>query len=186
MQKQLWNGAFVLSLTLSACSLAPNYERPDMVIPAGWSSVSGVGINAQPSTTPFWEELGSADLDHLVKMALAQNLDLETALRRIEQARGLAKAAASPLYPTIDATGSASRTFQDPKDTSAAHIGGSVSYEVDLWGKNRNAAQSADYVVEATRYDREAVRLVVTSDVTNFYTQILSLNDRVRIAESNL
>jgi outer membrane protein, multidrug efflux system len=186
MQKQLWKSTFILSLTLSACSLAPNYQRPDISIPTGWSSASGVGVAAQPSPTPFWQELGSADLDRLVEIALAHNLDLETALHRIEQARGLAKAAASPLYPTIAASGSASRTFQDPKDIKAAHIGGSVSYEVDLWGKNRNAAQSADYVVEATQYDREAVRLVVTSDVTNFYTQILSLNDRIRIAEFNL
>ena len=64
--------------------------------------------------------------------------------------------------------------------------GGSISYEVDLWGKNRNHAKSADYRVDASQFDREALRLVVTSDVTDFYSQILSLNDRIRIAEFNL
>jgi multidrug efflux system outer membrane protein len=186
MAKQLWNGTVALSLALSACSLAPNYQRPDMAIPAGWSSVAGVGVNPQPSTTPFWEALGSADLDRLVEIALAQNLDLEAALQRIDQARAQAKVAASPLYPTVSASGSASRTFQDPKDTNAVRGGASISYEADLWGKNRNAAKSADYQTEATVFDREAVRLVVTADVTNFYTQILSLNDRIRVAEFNL
>jgi NodT family efflux transporter outer membrane factor (OMF) lipoprotein len=186
MGKQLLNGIVALSLGLSACSLAPNYQRPELAIPAGWSSVAGVGVNARPGTTPFWRELGSADLDRLVEIALAQNLDLEAALQRIDQARAQAKVAASPLYPTINASGSASRTYQDPKDTNAVRGGGSVSYEVDLWGKNRNAAKSADYRTEASRFDREAVRLVVTADVTNFYTQILSLNDRIRIAEFNL
>jgi NodT family efflux transporter outer membrane factor (OMF) lipoprotein len=187
MRKRLLNGSVALfSLALSACSLAPTYQRPDMAIPAGWSGVSGVGVNAQPSATPFWQELSSADLDRLVEIALAQNLDLEAALRRIEQARAQAKVAASPLYPTINASGSVSRTYQDPKDTTAARGGGGVSYEVDLWGKNRNAADSADYRTEASRFDREALRLVVTADATNFYTQILSLNDRIRIAELNL
>jgi NodT family efflux transporter outer membrane factor (OMF) lipoprotein len=63
--------------------------------------------------------------------------------------------------------------------------GGSISYEVDLWGKNRNQAKSADYRTDSVRFDREALRLVVTAEVTNFYAQILSLNDRIRIAEFN-
>ncbi|MGZ8444678.1 MAG: efflux transporter outer membrane subunit, partial [Candidatus Binatia bacterium] len=74
----------------------------------------------------------------------------------------------------------------DPRDTSSARGGGSISYEVDLWGKNRNAAKSADYRVNASEFDREALRLVVTSDATNFYAEILTLNDRIRIAEFNL
>jgi multidrug efflux system outer membrane protein len=186
MRKRLLNGTLALSLALSACSLAPEYQRAEMTIPPGWSPVAGVGASAQPSTTPFWQEFGSADLDRLVKVALAQNLDLEASLQRIAQARAQAKVAASPLYPSIDASGATSRTYQDPKDTNAAHAAGSISYEVDLWGKNRNAARSADYRTEASRFDREALRLVVTGDVTNFYTQILSLNDRIRIAELNL
>ncbi len=186
MRKHLLKSTIALSLALSACSLAPSYQRPQMAVPTGWSSVAGVGVDAQPSTTPFWQELGNADLDRLIEIALAQNLDLEAALHRIEQARGQAKVAASPLYPTVSASGSASRTFQDQKDTNSVRGGGSISYEVDLWGKNRNAAKSADYNVDATQFDREALRLVITADVTDFYAQILSLNDRIRIAEFNL
>lgn len=186
MKNTLRNGTLFLSLTLSACSLAPNYQRPQMEIPGSWSTVSGVGTNAQPSTTPFWQELGSADLNRLIELALAQNLDLEAALHRIDQARAQAKVAAAPLYPSISASGSASRTYQDPKNTESVRGGGSLSYELDLWGKNRNAAKSANYRIDASQFDRDALRLVVTSDVINFYAQILSLNDRIRIAEFNL
>lgn len=186
MRKQLVNGTIALSLALSACSLAPNYERPAMKLPGGWSSVQGVGLNNQPSATPFWQEFGNADLNNLVETALAQNLDLEAALHRIDQARALAKVAAAPLYPQVSASGSASQTFKNSRDVHSLQAGGSLSYEVDLWGKNRNQAQSANYNVDATQFDREALRLVVTADVTDFYSQILSLNDRVRIAEFNL
>jgi len=186
MRKHLLYGTVALSLALSACSFAPNYERPQMALPTGWSSVAGVGVAQQNPTTPFWRDLGSADLTRLIDQTLAQNLDLEAALHRVEQARAQAKSAAAPLYPAINASGSASRTYQDPQDTNSARGGGSISYEVDLWGKNRNAAKSADYRVNASEFDREALRLVVTSDATNFYAQILSLNDRIRIAEFNL
>ena len=100
MRKYLLNGTVALSLALSACSLAPKYERPQMALPTGWSNVAGVG-NAQVNpATAFWQELGSADLNHLIDNALAQNLDLEAALHRIEQARAQAKSSAAPLYPT--------------------------------------------------------------------------------------
>ncbi|HEY7557763.1 MAG TPA: efflux transporter outer membrane subunit [Candidatus Binatia bacterium] len=185
MRKHLLNGAIALSLALSACSLAPQYERPQMTLPGGWSSVAGVGATQQ-NTIPFWQELGSAELDRMIEEMLAQNLDLEAALHRIEQARAQAKIAGAPLYPTVSASGSALRTYQDSKDTNSVRGGGSISYEIDLWGKNRNQAESADHRVDTSQFDREALRLVVTSDATNFYSQILSLNDRIRIAEFNL
>jgi NodT family efflux transporter outer membrane factor (OMF) lipoprotein len=186
MRKRRLFGTVALSLALSACSLAPTYERPQMTLPTGWSSVAGVGVAQQNPTTPFWQELGSADLNRLIDNALAQNLDLEAALHRIEQARAQAKVAGAPLYPAVNASGSASRTYQDSQDGRSARAAASISYEVDLWGKNRNAAKSAGYRVNESEFDREALRLVVTADATNFYAEILSLNDRVRIAEFNL
>ena len=175
-----------IGLALSACSLAPKYQQPDMTIPTGWSNVQGVGLAAQPSATPFWQEFGSSDLNRLIETALAENRDLEAALHRIEQARAQAKIAAAPLYPAINASGTGSQIFQDSKDTHSLRGGGSINYEIDLWGKNRNQASSAGYRLAATEFDREALRLIVTSDVTNFYAQILALNDRIRIAEFNL
>ena len=183
MRIHLRKSSIALSLALSACSLAPNYQRPQMAIPTGWSS--GVGT-AHESGSPFWQDLGSEQLNRLIDNVLAQNLDLEAALHRVEQARAQAKVASAPLYPNVNASGSASRTFQNPQDKNAASGGAEISYEVDLWGKNRNRARSANYRIDASEFDREALRLVVTSDATNLYAQILSLNDRVQIAQYNL
>jgi outer membrane protein, multidrug efflux system len=186
MRKYFSPTAVVLSLTLSACSLAPQFQRPQIAAPAGWSNVAGVGMQSEPDPLPFWKALGSEDLDHLIDLALAQNLDLEAALHRIEQARALAKVSAAPLYPSVNASGGASRTIKEPLNTSAAQVGGDISWELDLWGKNRNQAKAGNYRADASMFDRDALRLVVTSDVTNFYTQILGFNDRIRIAENNL
>src|SRR4029077_1079199 len=186
MKKYLRNSTIVLSLALSACSLAPSFQRPQMDMPGGWSSVAGVATQSQPDAVPFWQAMGSAELNRLADTALAQNLELEDALHRIEEARGQVKVAGSALYPTIQASGSSARTVKDPISTAAAQGLGSISWEIDLWGKNRNAADSAKYKATATEFDRDALRLVVTSDVTSYYTQILSLNDRIRIGQENL
>jgi NodT family efflux transporter outer membrane factor (OMF) lipoprotein len=184
MKKHLPKGTIVLALALSACSLAPKYQRPEMAIPGGWQSAQGMSVTNE-NTTAFWRELGSDELNRLIDRMLEQNLDLEAALRRIEQARAQARIAGAPLYPAINASSGASRTYQ-AETSEAARSGGSISYEVDLWGKNRNQARSAGHRAQASEFDREALRLVVTADATSFYSQILSLNDRIRIAEFNL
>ena len=186
MRKKTLKTAIALSLSLSACSLAPEYQRPQTAAPTGWSVVSGVGSSDRPSITPFWQELGSDELNTIMKTALAQNLDLEAALHRIEQARAQTKVAGSALYPSVEASGGASRSFQDPRDVTAARGTGSVSYEVDLWGKNRSNRAAANYRADATAFDRDALQLIVTSDTTDFYSQALSLTERLRIGESNL
>ena len=178
--------AIFSSLTLSACSLAPDYQRPPMAIPGGWSNVAGVGTTAQQNTSPYWQELGNEELNRVVNMALAQNLDLVAALHRIEQARAQAKIAGSTLYPSVDASAGAARNYQDAGNTTAARGLGSISYEVDLWGKNRNQLAAANYRAEATQFDRDALQLVVAADAAIFYTQALSLNERIRIAQNNL
>jgi NodT family efflux transporter outer membrane factor (OMF) lipoprotein len=175
-----------LSLALSACSLAPQYQRPQIAMPPGWSNVAGVGASDQPATVPFWQELGSEELNKLMKLALAQNLDLEAALYRIDQARAQTRIAGSSLFPQIEASGGASRSFQDPRNVSTARGIGSISYEADLWGRNRSNRTAANYRAEATAFDRDALELVVTADTADFYSQVLSLNVRIRIAESNL
>src|SRR5262245_9935292 len=106
MRKHLRNGTILLTLAMSACSLAPKYQQPAIDIPGGWSDVTGVSVDGAPSTTQFWQELDSAELNRLIELALAQNVDLEAALHRIDQARGQAKVAASSLYPSITASGS--------------------------------------------------------------------------------
>jgi NodT family efflux transporter outer membrane factor (OMF) lipoprotein len=186
MRKYFLNHALFLLLTLSACSLAPEFQRPEIPMPEGWSNGAGVGSQVPENGRPYWQELGNEELNRVVEMALAQNLDLEAALRRIEQARAQAKVAGSALYPSIDASAGASRNYQDLGNTTAARSVGSISYEVDLWGKNRNQLAAANYRADATRYDREALQLIVAADAALFYTQAVSLNERIRIAQNNL
>ncbi|HEU5464880.1 MAG TPA: efflux transporter outer membrane subunit, partial [Candidatus Binatia bacterium] len=186
MGKYFLTGTVLGFLALSACSLAPNFQRPPMAVPDGWSSVPGIALTSQQHTSSFWEDLGSEDLNRVMKVALAQNLDLIAALHRIDQARAQVKTAGAPLYPSLGASGGTSRSFQDPVNVNAARGLGSINYELDLWGKNRNQKAAANYRAEATQYDRDALRLIITADTAAFYTQVLSLNERIRIAEGNL
>ena len=45
---------------------------------------------------------------------------------------------------------------------------------------------AANHRADATQYDRDALQLIIVADTATFYTQVLSLNERIRIAENNL
>jgi len=67
--------AFVLTLTvlLSACSLAPHYDRPDQEMPKQWRSVD---MGSAPLNTDWWNRFNDPVLSELVEEALKNNQDL--------------------------------------------------------------------------------------------------------------
>jgi len=175
-----------LSLALSACSLTPEYVRPQMDIPEDWSAVSNTTRSYQQEGPPFWQAFENEDLNRVMEVALAQNFDLQAALYRVEQARAQAKVAGAPLWPSLDASGGAERRYQDTQNETRWQGLATLSYELDLWGKNRSQAEAANYRAEASQYDREALRLIITTDTTVLYTQILGFTERIRVGETNL
>ena len=62
----------------------------------------------------------------------------------------------------------------------------SASYELDFWGKNRDAAQAAEETAVATRFDRDVVALTTMTTVANAYFQVLAAQDRIRTSQRNI
>jgi NodT family efflux transporter outer membrane factor (OMF) lipoprotein len=62
----------------------------------------------------------------------------------------------------------------------------SASYEIDFWGKNRAAADSARDSLLAARADRDTLALTTLAAVANEYFQLISLRERLDIARSNV
>jgi NodT family efflux transporter outer membrane factor (OMF) lipoprotein len=62
----------------------------------------------------------------------------------------------------------------------------SASYELDFWGKNRDAAQAAEETASASRFDRDVVALTTLTTVANAYFQVLASQDRLRTAQRNI
>lgn len=151
----------------------------------------------EASATPWpaadwWGGFGSAELVSLLADARKANPDLAAAAARLLQADARARAAGADLLPTLGATAGISRQETDLSGTggrsgrTSASAGLSAAYELDFWGANRAAADSAAIGAAISRLDQETVALTVTSTVANTYFQVLSLRDRIRSAEENL
>ncbi|MEW6090494.1 MAG: RND transporter, partial [Pseudomonadota bacterium] len=77
------------ALALAACSMAPDYERPQTGAAANWSGPQEAGA---PVSAEWWTNFGDPELTLLMQTAMASNLDIAQALARIDQARGAARA----------------------------------------------------------------------------------------------
>ncbi|MDE1981998.1 MAG: TolC family protein, partial [Betaproteobacteria bacterium] len=151
MNKRLVPSA--LALMLGACSLAPTYQVPDSA-PAPQSFKESQGWKtAVPADSvsrgAWWEQFQDPVLNALEAKVGAANQDIKAALARLDQAQAAVGVARSYYFPT--ATANASSVNQrvstkkpfyfaafDPKYQDNL-LGLNVSYEVDVWGRIRNA-----------------------------------------------
>ena len=178
--------ALFLSVSLAACTMAPDYERPETGAQETWSAGQRDGMNVTADTA-WWTAFGDPELSLLMQVALANNLDIEQALARVEQAGGAARAAGSSLLPQVNGSGSAGRNETRGGTTrESADIGLSASYALDIWGRYRDQARAAGLSLEATEYDKDGAALIVQSQVATTYFTILTLKDRIAIAEDSL
>ncbi|MGD9658676.1 MAG: efflux transporter outer membrane subunit [Methylocystis sp.] len=65
-------------------------------------------------------------------------------------------------------------------------LGLTASYEVDFWGKNEDASMAARILANASRFDRDVVEISTVAAVLNAYFQVLTAQDRLRIARKNV
>ena len=100
--------------------------------------------------TPAFTVFGDQALQSLLKDAIANNLDLQVALARIEEARARAGIAKSYYYPQVDAAlsagwrGSSSDKPEGQESvTENANYGFQLSWEIDVFGKLRRQRESA-------------------------------------------
>lgn len=177
-----------LSFLAGACSLVPAYQAPSLIMPQAYDQAASVpyGVGAE-----WWKSFGSAELDALIQEALAANQDIEAAKLRIDQSRAALRVADSSLLPAVDAGGSATRSRSKSSGSDAklstsykANLG--ISYEMDLFGANRATSSAAAARLASSTYAGDALALVVQSEVVSTYVQILTLKDRIRIAQENL
>lgn len=179
--------AAMLPLMLAGCAgLSEAYRRPDPNAPAGWFGRPAAADEAFPDRQ-WWSAFASPELDGLMRDAQSANHDLRAATARVEQARARARIAAAGLYPALTANLAADRSKSGGNEASnSISLGAQASYELDLWGLNRETARSGEAALLASRFGQEVVRLSLAADLANDYFQLLSFNDRLRTAQDNL
>ncbi|MEB0077140.1 efflux transporter outer membrane subunit [Pseudomonas sp. CCI3.2] len=165
---------------LAGCSLVPSYNQPEVPVAPAWDGAQGVSA---ASGGPWWEEFHSDELNGLVAKGLADNYTLKAAVSRIDEAQALAQVTGAAQYPLLSLGGSFQRQ-NDYGTTQKRSVFADASYEVDFWGKQRAAADSSTALAHASAFDAQTLRMTLGATIANTYFQVLSLDDRLRLAQS--
>jgi multidrug efflux system outer membrane protein len=179
--------------------VGPNYVRPSVEQPATFKSQAADGA-APAIAREWWRLYGDPELDQLIATATASNQTLRQAVARVDEARALARVAASFLLPSISANPSFThlRTSANRDSTVTGKrvqqgvtvndwlIPFDLSYEIDVWGRVRRSFESSKAQAAATAADAGAVRLTVETDVAQFYYTLRSLDAELQILTENV
>ena len=182
--------ALALTLALVGCQSADiQRAAPTLAIPAAWradigptSAVEGV----------WWRNFHDSALNQYVDQALRHNSDVLIARERVNEYQARVYAADGSLFPTLDAGLSGSRARAQSAATgqpihSTLYKGGlTASYDVDLWGANRSAADAAQASLESQKAAAAAASLTVATSVSVGYITLLSLDQQLHVTEQTL
>jgi NodT family efflux transporter outer membrane factor (OMF) lipoprotein len=181
-----------LGLALGGCAADGPSPGHGLALPASF----GVDADRPTGLGRWWARFGSPGLTRLIDEAEIGNFDIAAAAARIEQADAQARIAGAALLPSIGASADGSRAqssgtgFSGPvrRPSLRSSVAGvlSASYEIDVWGRNRDLLRASLTRAEAVRYERDVVRLSAQGAIANAYFTLAASRERLAIASGNL
>lgn len=200
-----------VALAISACAVGPNFKPPAPPASTGYgsalsqnetSAAEGPDGNAQRFVpdqdvpAQWWNLFQSQALDRLVEQALKSNPDVSSAQAALRQAHELYLAQRASLWPTVQASFSATRaknaigTIANPTSLPQANPYYnlytpqlSVSYLPDVFGGTRRSIEATRAQAEGARFQLEATDLTLESNVVATAIQEASLRAQIAATE---
>jgi multidrug efflux system outer membrane protein len=193
-------------LAISACSLAPTYEKPSLSLPEAYKegsidlalkpSEAGSWKTAQPSEDVFrgewWKVFNDSVLNGLQTQAGTANQNLQAAVARLKESRALNQSARAGLFPTVSAGFGPTRQKVSPASQFQPDSGdgaqqtmwraqAGISYEVDLFGRVANTVDAAAADAERSEALLHSTLLALQADVAQNYFALRELDAEAQV-----
>ncbi len=163
-------------------------DRQPVPDPKAWtSSTSGIANVDPAGLKNWWTGFNDPVLNQLVDIGMKSSPDRGIAQARLLEARGLKKAAKSTLFPQIGLSGTAGRAAAVADGTGDFYEAGfDASYELDIFGHNRNTVSAADAKVLASEADYNNASLTLVAEIARTYIEYREFEKQAAIAGKNL
>ena len=193
--KSLFRGAFLrgvsacaLSVALVGCTANPTpLDRPGDV-PTAFTAPADKSAPLWPQGN-FFASFGADELAPLESTAQKENLDIAIYAARVLQAEAQDGIALSALFPSLGGSIGPTRSGGNssfPKASTRWAAGLSASYQQGFFGTQYLQLQAAREDLRAQRYAAAVVGISTAAQVAQEYFTILSLRERITIANSNI
>jgi multidrug efflux system outer membrane protein len=184
--------AVVVALAMLAvvvgCALGPGYRRPETTTPAAYRFEHDATADSV-ADAGWWQVYQDPVLQSLIREGLANNLDVRIAAARIDQARAALGSARLQQLPQASATAGATRQrtsqYELPPGFPAVgnvfSVEGSLSYEIDFWGKYRRATEAARAQLLQSAYAKQDVMAGLVASIATAYFTLQTLDEQLAI-----
>lgn len=187
MKKQII-GMMCLTAMMSSCHIYKAYDRPETIDASGIYRAPASATDTLASDTanmgnlPWKEVFRDAKLQALIEEGLTNNVDMQAAALRVQEAKVMLTAAKLSYLPTINFTPQGTlSSFDKSKPTQTYQLPVSASWEIDLFGKILNAKRGQKVAYEQSKYSEQAVRSQIICGIANTYYSLLMLDRQVEI-----
>jgi multidrug efflux system outer membrane protein len=180
--------AALWAASIAGCALGPDYRRPEIAAPAVYRFESGAAADSV-ADAGWWRVYQDPVLQALIREGLADNFDVRIAAARIDQARAALGSAHLQQLPQLSVNAAATRqrtsVYELPPGTPAVNnvfvLDGSLSYEIDFWGKYRRATEAARAQLLQSGYAKQDVMAGLVASVATAYFTLQTLDDQLAI-----
>lgn len=179
----------LLPLMLAGCTVGPTFTRPHPdVAPTFGATRTDVPsrLTRDAVDARWWERFNDRELTSLVTRLSRQNLDLQQAAERIEQARSIRRVVSAQGLPSVETDASVEREHRSRNGISSLTQPApgakpdftlfspmlSATWEIDLFGRVRRLAEAADATADAQVEARNGLALSATADLAQTYFQL--------------
>ena len=188
------------ALTLSGCTVGPDYVQPEIEEPDAWHAAAVEGLEDGDATLQtWWQVFDDERLNDLVMRSAGGNLNLREALWKVEEARALRGVSASARKPQVGFSADADRSQPSdngalgdfaPEDgfeaSSLFATGVGASWELDVFGRVRRQVEAADATTQASVESYRDVLVSLYAETALAYINVRTAQERLRIAHANV
>ena len=178
-------------LLLAGCAVSPTYEVPAAAAPQAFKEAAGWQPAAPADTLergPWWTLFGDAQLNQLADGIDISNQNVAEAIAAYEQARALVREQRASLFPTVNLTGSGTRSGGGGEQQTANNYRAAIgaSWEPDVWGKLRAGVTGADASASASAADLAAARLSAQGELATNYFSLRQSDAQIALLNSTI
>jgi outer membrane protein, multidrug efflux system len=190
-----------ISLILGACSLTPEYIRPEAPVPTEWpqgpaynsTQVQSKGVSVtELSRERFFPD---QQLQDIITMALTNNRDLRLAALNVERTRAMYGIQRAELFPAVAVSGTGGKqrlssdliSPGDPRTVEQYNLNlGIASWEIDFFGRIRSLSEQALDEYLATEQAQRSAQISLVSEVAKVFLILAKDRENLSLAQSTL
>ncbi|MFI3263260.1 MAG: TolC family protein [Rikenellaceae bacterium] len=177
--------SILLALSMSGCGTYATFQKSTEkeLVDELYTYIEATSDTTSLATLSWQELFTDTYLQELISQGLEQNSDLKIAQLNVEQAQIALSTARKAFLPSLSLEPQGTISSFNETTTKIYNVSLSSSWEIDLFGRLRNAKEQSKTLLEQSVAYRQVVKTQLIATIAESYYSLLMLDEQLRISE---